>query len=367
MEGVEPAIRAYLVVGTDSYLVEECVHDLLHGVDPDAGANEFGLEKIDGMASNVDAAVAALEQTRGAVSQTGLFAESKTVWLRGVSFCAANDRTSSSESVRAAVESFRDWLSGDGVPEGTTLVVSGTGIAKNSKLFNGFKALEKAKKGKIFDVGGGDSTSAKKLVDRILAENKWKMSPPVLSAFVSRVGTDSARLRSECLKLFAYTAGAEPTQADVAEICALEPSGVAWEIQSAFGSRSLPRTLAVLHKLLSLPKASEIQLVRLMLTRLAEIEIAVCARENRLCGPDGRTWRNDLAGQDAAAVAALGPLDVFAKPSFQKNPVVADAAGWSSDQVRRARLALMRGHENLVSASVAASTVLEMAVCEALR
>ena len=362
----DPSAALCLVVGTDSYLVEERVAELLREIDPAIAESDFGLEKIDGAASNVDDALAALDAARSALCQTGLFAERKIVWLRGVSFCAASDRTSSSESVKEAVERFRDWLAGDGVPQGNVLVVSGSTIAKNSKLYNGFKALEKAKKAKIVDVGGGDSTSAKKVVDRMLGERGLKMSAQVMSAFISRVGTDSARLRSEFAKLFAYTAGREPTQEDVAEICTLEPSGVAWEIQSAFGSGSLSRTLAVLGKLLSLPKANEIQLLRLVLSRLADIEIAVCAREKGLLGPDGRSWRRDLAKEDADAVRDLGQLDVLSKPAFQKAPVLSDAAGWTGEKVRKARRALMRGHENLVTSSAPPSTILEMAICEAL-
>ena len=361
------SVRAFLVVGTDSYLVEERVSELLREVDPSLPGNDFGLEKIDGSVSSVDGALSALESVRASAAQTGLFASNKTVWLRGVSFCAANDRTSSSESVREAVDSFRDWLVGGGIPEGTSLIVSGTTIAKNGKLFNGFKALEKAGGAKIFDVGGGDSRSAKRVVDKLLAERSLKMPAPVLSAFVARVGTDTARLKSEFEKLFAYTGGKEPTQEDVAEICTLEPGGVAWEIQSAFGSRSLPRTLTVLHKLLLLPKASEILLVRLMLSRLAEIEIAVGAREKGLLSPDGRSWRRDLGGEDAEAVAALGAADIFSKPPFQRQPVLSDAAGWTSDSVRRARLALMRGHEAMVTTQTPAATILETAVCEALK
>lgn len=364
MEGTG-GIRMFLVAGTDSYLVEERVAELLREIDPSLPANQFALEKVDGAASNADDALEALRRTSEALAQTGFFAENKTVWLRGLSF-SGKDRTSASEEVREAVEKFRERLRSDGVPEGTALVVSSASMAKNSALYNTFKALEKAGKAKIFDVGGGDANSAKRVVDRMLKADGRKMSAGVLSAFVARVGNDAARLRSECEKLFAYTGGREPTAGDVAEICTLEPGGVAWEIQSAFGKRDLPGTLEVLRKLLSDRKASEIFLIRLLLGRVADIDVAVCAREKGLLAPDGRSWRADLPPEDAAAVRDLGQADPLSRPPFQKVPVLEESAGWTPRQVRQARTALVKGHEKLVSAGVPPAAVLEIAVCEAL-
>ena len=199
--------RMFLVAGTDSYLVEERVAELLREIDPTLPGNEFALEKVDGAASTVDDALEALRRVSEALAQTSFFAENKTVWLRGLSFSAQKDRTSGSEEVRAALERFRDRLKSDGVPDGTVLVVSSSTIAKNSVLYNGFKTLEKAGRARIFDVGGGDANSAKRTVDKLLKADGRKMSAQVLSAFVSRVGNDAARLRSELEKLFAYTGG----------------------------------------------------------------------------------------------------------------------------------------------------------------
>ena len=122
----------------------------------------------------------------------------------------------------------------------------------------------------------------------------------------------------------------------------------------------------MLRKLLSDKGTSEIFLIRLLLTRLAEIGIAVDARVGGRLSPDGREWRADLPEEDAAAVRDLGALDLFAKPGFQKAPVLAAASAWTPAMVRRARLALVRGHERLVSSSSPASTVLEIALCDAL-
>ena len=90
------------------------------------------------------------------------------------------------------------------------------------------------------------------------------------------------------------------------------------------------------------------------------------AREKGLLAPDGRGWKSGLSGADAEAVRDLGAADPLSKPPFQKLPVLENAARWTVPAVRKARLALMRGHEHLVSSSAPPSTVLELAICEAL-
>ena len=79
MTGGGADVRMFLVVGADSYLVEERVSELLREIDPSLGTNDFSLEKIDGAASNADEAVGALRRVSEALAQTSFFAESKTV------------------------------------------------------------------------------------------------------------------------------------------------------------------------------------------------------------------------------------------------------------------------------------------------
>ena len=90
------------------------------------------------------------------------------------------------------------------------------------------------------------------------------------------------------------------------------------------------------------------------------------ARERGLLSPDGRSWSPALGPADRDAVAALGKADVMSRPSFQKIPIIEQAARWTGAQTRKARIALMHGHERLVTGTVDAQAVLETAVCAAL-
>ena len=121
-----------------------------------------------------------------AILQPGFFAAETVVWLRGVSF-SGTDRTSRSDDVRAALDDWRTELRENGLPAGVSLVVSGTGIAKNSVLFNGFSAMAKEGRARVVDAAGGTAGAVQKRAAAALEKNGWTMSAPVLAAFVRRV------------------------------------------------------------------------------------------------------------------------------------------------------------------------------------
>ena len=139
-----------------------------------------------------------------------------------------------------------------------------------------------------------------------------------------------------------------------------------WEIADVFGRRDLPGTVATIRKLLSNKRISEVALIIFLEQRINDLSLLADARERGLLAPDGRSWSPALGPADREAVAALGKADVLAKPSFQKIPIVEQAARWTAAQTRRARIAIMHGHERLVTGTADAQAVLESAVCAAL-
>lgn len=355
-----------LVAGTDPFLVDEAAGEALDALAPGWREDDFKVTRVSGSVDRVDDALAALRQVREAILQPGFFAAETVVWLRGVSF-SGTDRTSKSEDVRGALDDWRNELRRDGLPAGVSLVVSGTGIAKNSILFNGFAAMAKEGRARVVDAAGGTATAVQKRAAAALEKNGWTMSAPVLAAFVRRVGTDVGTAMRELEKLFAYTGGAEPTAADVAEICTVCTDGEIWEIQDVFGRRDLAGTLATVAKLLSNKGVKEIALLIMLETRLLDLALLADARERGLLAPDGRTWSPALGPADRAAVEALGKADVLARPSFLRGSIVEQSRLWSGAQVRAARVALMHAHERLVgSGSAEDRAILETAICTSL-
>lgn len=355
-----------LVAGSDPFLVDEAAGEALDALAPGWREDDFKVTKVSGAAGGVDDALAALRQVREAILQPGFFAAETVVWLRGVSF-SGTDRTSRSEDVRGALDDWRTELRKNGLPAGVSLVVSGTGIAKNSVLFNGFSAMAKEGRARVVDAAGGTATAVQKRAAAALEKNGWTMSAPVLAAFVRRVGTDVGTAMRELEKLFAYTGGAEPTAADVAEICTVCTDGEIWEIQDVFGRRDLAGTLATVAKLLSNKGVKEIALLIMLETRLLDLALLADARDRGLLSPDGRSWSPALGPADRAAVEALGKADVLARPSFLRGSIVEQSRLWTGAQVRAARVALMHAHERLVgSGSAEDRAILETAVCTAL-
>lgn len=353
---------AHLVFGADAYLVEQAADEVVRSVLPDYRKGDFGLEVVNGLVDRVDDAVAALAAVRQAVLQTSFFAEDKVVWLRNVSFCGT-DRTSKSETVRDAIEAFRAELREKGLPEGVTLLVSGTTIVKNSALANTFKAMAKEGRATIVECAGGNAEAALKILQKALAAQGRTMGADAMRALVDRSGTDGQTLVTECEKLFAYTAGKEPTVEDVLAICTFHGSDVPWDFADAFGSRDLPAARDALRNLLS-QKVDEVFLLIVLENRLNEIALVVDARERGLLA--GSAWSPALDGEDRAAVADLGKYDVLSRPGFMKARVLAQAAKWNRAQTVRARLAVMRAHENAVTISIDPATLLELALVEAL-
>lgn len=353
---------AFLVLGPDAYLVEREADEIVRSVLPGYKKGDFGLETVNGLVDRADDALAALAAVRQAMVQTSFFAEDKVVWLRNVSFCGT-DRTSKSESVRDAVETFRSELREKGLPEGVALLVTGTSIAKNSALANTFKAMAKEGTARVVECAGGSAEAALKILQRTLEAQGRAMGADAMRALVDRAGTDGQTLVSECEKLFAYTAGKEPTVEDVQAICTFHGSDVPWDFADAFGARDLPAALAALRNLLS-QKVDAIFLLIVLENRLDEISLVVDARERGLLA--GSAWSPALSGEDREAVRDLGKADVLSRPGFMKARVLAQAAKWTRAQTVRARLAVMRAHENAVTVSVNPATLLELALAEAM-
>lgn len=362
----EPVPPIVLILGPDEFLVEEEAAAVIREVLPEYRKGDFSLETVNGRVDLVDRALEALAAVRQSLQQTSFFATDKVVWLRGLSF-SGTDRTSKSEAVREALERFRDDLSDHLVPEGVTLLITGTAIAKNSMLFKRVKDLSSAKpaKARVIEVSGANADAAKRLVGRVLQDQGWTMGPEALTALVNRVGLDGNTLRSEVAKLFAYTAGREPSVEDVEEICTINLSGESWGLMDDFGRRDRTATLAELRKQLAM-KAAPMMLITILERRVNELALLADARERGLLAPSGSAWAPNLSPEDAAAVRDLGKLDVLASPPFMRARPLAQSKTWTKAQCVKARLALMRAHENLVSVSVDPGTVLEIAIAEAL-
>ena len=354
-----------LVFGTDGFLVEEQVQNLLRELLPNAQSGDFSLETIQASVDKADDAVVALQAAQQAFLQTSFFATDKIVWLRGLNFSAGTDRLSKSQTVHDAIETFRTSLREKGLPAGVTLLISSTSLAKNSALYKSFQSMAKEKRAEIIETLGGDTNSARKLVGRFAEQMGFTIGAEAVQVLVDRVGTDGSTLKNECAKLFTYTNGKEPTPADVSAICTLHCDGEAWDLADAFGTRNLTDSIRILHDLIRL-KAAPIMLIIVLEGRIADICLLADAREKGLLASSGSAWAQNLSAEDQAAVRDIAAADPLNKFGFAKNRILAQARLWSSRQAQDARRALFTCHETLTSSSVDPASVLEIALSKAL-
>lgn len=354
---------AILIVSPDDYLLSLKTKEVLDALVPEEN-RMFGLEIVDCAVDTVDACVQALRKVQGSLVQQGFFSESKTVWMRDVGFFS-DKRLQKSTTLAEALESFCDWLKKSGVPEGFTLLATSTAIPKTVRFYKTFETLEKQKTGRIVSVA---PPSEKDAVERALEAAKavgLSLSKSVAAAFVARVGYAPREIVSEIEKLAVYTKGRAPTSADIEAVCTMNAGGEFWDLTDAFGQHDLAKTIKVLHNLYE-KRMEPIMLIMQLQARLNELYLLCdCLASNRLS--DSGRWSSALSAEDAAAVAALGPFNVVAKSAWRLGSLMSQARKWMPAELRRARTVMIKAHERMVSVSVDAKSLLEMAIADAMQ
>ena len=353
---------AILVVSPDDFLLSQKTKEMLDALVPEEN-RMFGLEIVDCAVDTVDACVQALRKVQGSLVQQGFFSESKTVWMRDIAFFDSL-RLQKSEMLADAIEAFCGWLRDPGIPEGFTLLATSTSIPKTVRFYKTFEFLAKQKTGEIVSV---PPPSEKDAIERALEVAKGlglPLSKPVAAAFVARVGYAPRELLSELEKLAVYTRGRAPTNADVETVCTMNAGGEFWDLTDAFGQHDLAKTIKVLHNLYE-KRLEPIMLVMQIQARLNELYLLCDSLASKRLSDSGR-WSSALGEEDAAAVAALGPFNVVAKSAWRLGSLMAQARKWTPAELKRARTAMIKAHERMVSVSVDAKSLLEMAIADAM-
>ncbi|MGA2603115.1 MAG: DNA polymerase III subunit delta, partial [Verrucomicrobiia bacterium] len=145
----------YLIGGADEFSIKETAAKLAEKLTPKK-AGEFGLEVIDGSASNQDEALKVLSRLREALETVGLFGGGdKLVWLKNTDLLA-DSSTTRAEAVKEALSELADLLKG-GLGDGVVLLISAIGCDRRKTLY---KTLEKVGEIQFFEAleeGKGDA------------------------------------------------------------------------------------------------------------------------------------------------------------------------------------------------------------------
>ncbi len=352
-----------LITCSDDFVLTTKVKEVLDALVPQSD-RMFGLETVDGTVETIDAATAALRQTRNALVQQGFFSESKTVWLRDVAFFDS-DRLGKSEAFAAEIEMFCDWLVEPGIPEGFTLLVTSTSVLKTGKFFKTLTKMSKKGRAEILALAPPSVKDASSTVMATAKKLGFKISPIVADEVVARVGYSPRELAMEIEKLFLFTKGVEPTLEDVEAICTFNAGGEFWDLTDAFGSHDLAKTIKVLRNLYEM-RAEPIFLVMQLEARLNELYLLCDSLASKRLSDSG-VWFSALSEEDAEAVAKLGKFDVTSKPPWTLSKLISQAKKWKTAELKRARKVMITAHERMVSVSVDTKALLEMAIADALK
>ena len=265
----------YLIGGADEFSIKETAAKLAEKLAPKK-AGEFGLEIIEGTATNQDEALKVIARVREALNTVGLFGGGdKLVWLKSTELLGDN-QTTRTESVKDALTELADLLKG-GLGEGVVLLISAIGCDRRKSLY---KTIEKIGEVRFFEAleeGKGDADEEiEAFIESKLRADGKTMSPDAVGAFRNLVAPNLREIANELEKLCVYAGKRkEIATEDVRAICSASRQAVIWELTDALGMRRTPHAIAALENLLD---AGE-QPIGILMMLVAQFRLMLLARD----------------------------------------------------------------------------------------
>jgi DNA polymerase-3 subunit delta len=240
----------YLIGGADEFSIKETAAKLADKLAPKK-AGEFGLEIIEGSASNQDEALKVLSRLREALNTVGLFGGGdKLVWLKNTDLLA-DSPTTRTETVKDALAELADLLKA-GLGDGVTLLISAIGTDRRKSLY---KTLEKIGEVQFFEAleegkGDADEDIEAFIQSKSHADGKT-MTAEAVHVFRELVSPNLREIANELEKLFTYVGKRTAiTKEDVRAICSASRQAVIWELTDALGARRTSQAITALENLL---------------------------------------------------------------------------------------------------------------------
>ena len=265
----------YLIGGADEFSIKETAAKLADKLAPKK-AGEFGLEIIEGSASNQDEALKVIARVREALSTVGLFGGGdKLVWLKSTELLA-DSPTARGEAVKDALAELADLLKG-GLGDGVTLLISAIGCDRRKSLY---KTIEKIGEVQFFEAleegkGDADEEIEAFIQSKSRADSKT-MAPDAVQVFRELVAPNLREIANELEKLFTYVGKRNAvTKEDVRAVCSVSRQAVIWELTDALGARRTSQAIAALENLLD---AGD-QPIGILMMLVAQFRLMLLARD----------------------------------------------------------------------------------------
>jgi DNA polymerase III subunit delta len=239
----------YAVLGSDEAEVKRVAAELASNLTP-PGAEDFGLEIIDGAADNADQAEARVRSAIEALQTLPFFGSTKVVWLKNVNFLG-DDQKARSAAVQSALEELSELID-SGFGPGITLLISATDVDKRRSFY---KTLLKLAEVQVFDrLDSGRSgweEEALEMVQQRAKKRKLQFDDDALDLFVLLTGGDTRQIDNELEKIDTFLANDRVANAElVRELVPLSRAGVIFELGNALAARDLQLSLKLVRRLL---------------------------------------------------------------------------------------------------------------------
>lgn len=329
---------------------------------------KFGLEVVNGEASNADQALAAINEVVAALRTVGFLGDGKTVWLKDAQFLDAGV-VGKVKGVKEGVERLTALIAG-GVGEGNSLIISAEKVFRGSSFYKTCSS-----KGNVYELSVASSAKEKSQNSIQFAKDQLKsqqvqMTDDALRAFLNRCGSDKRQTAQEVQKLATYYDGVAPL--DVEAVTILTSASVEseyWELADAVGKRDAKSALSVLRNQLELG-GSPIGMVVGIERKISQLlVIRECLRLKAIT-QDSRSasWRSD---------PKIDPLidriivdkrqDPRKMHPFRLLMLCKDAMNFSRAELKRGLRQAIETHEKLVSAMLPESSMLELLILRLTR
>ncbi len=270
-----PAARSvYLVGGSDEFAVKEHAAALAAKLAPKA-AGEFGVETIEGDATNADEAIKVLSRLHESLQTVGFFGTDKLVWLKNTNLLSPTPP--GGEATVEALNSLNDALK-RGLPGGVILLISALGFDKRRSVA---KTIEKCAEQFFFDApeagkADGEEQIGAFIREKLGADKKRFTDNHALDAFRELVEPTLREIANELEKLCVYVGKrVEITEADVQAICSASRQAVIWELVETVSQRNLPKAMAALKNLLD----NEESPIGVIMMLAAQFRLMILARD----------------------------------------------------------------------------------------
>ncbi|MDH3982076.1 MAG: hypothetical protein OES84_04155 [Kiritimatiellaceae bacterium] len=242
------ADNVYFYCGNDEYLVGLNARKKVDQICPEA-EQSLSLEVIDGNASKIDDAVAAIDHCLAAFRTLGLFGGKKVVWLRDASFLKNAVIMKNVDVKRLLGE-----LSGDlkaGLAEDQFLIISALGIDKRSAFYKALKGVVELTEYNIPERDYEARPVALKRAVSLFKREGCSIANDAADAFIDKTGFETRQIMNEVEKMVLYKGDDKNiVMADVQLMTSSSGEAITWDFTDAIAERRLADAIRIFRQLL---------------------------------------------------------------------------------------------------------------------